>query len=91
MMKKKNGLALRRLGTEAFVVAESLALVDFDRLVTLNDSALYVWENLPASDFAPSTIARLLTARYDVTEATALTDAQALAGVWREAGIIEEQ
>lgn len=90
-MRKKNGLALRRLGTEAFVVAESLALVDFDRLVTLNDSALYVWENLPASDFAPTTVARLLTDRYDVAEATALADAQALVNVWREAGIIEEQ
>lgn len=88
-MKKKNGLVLRRLGTEAVIVAESLELVDFDRLVSLNASAAYVWESLPAGEFDTDTIARLLTSRYDVDEATALRDAQELADVWFGAGIIE--
>lgn len=90
-MKKKNGLALRRLGTETFLVAESLELVDFDRLVTLNASAAYVWENLPDTGFDVGTMAHLLTDRYDVAETTALADAQTLADVWRQAGVVEEQ
>ncbi len=91
MMKKINGLALRHLGTEAFLVAESPALVNFDRLITLNASAAYVWKSLPDSGFDTSTIAHLLTDRYDVTEATALADAHTLVDVWKQAGVIKEQ
>lgn len=87
-MKKIKGFTLRRLGTEAMIVAESLDLIDFDKLVSLNDSATYVWESLPDTDFDTDTIARLLTDRYDVDEATARTDAQELADTWLKAGII---
>lgn len=87
-MKKIKGFTLRRLGTEAMIVAESLDLIDFDKLVSLNDSATYVWESLPDTDFDTDTIARLLTDRYDVDEATARTDAQELIDIWLKAGII---
>lgn len=87
-MKKIKGFTLRRLGTEAMIVAESLDLIDFDKLVSLNDSATYVWESLPDTDFDTDTIARLLTDRYDVDEATARKDAQELADTWHNAGII---
>ena len=41
-MKKINGMVLRHLGTEAVIVAESLEMIDFNRLVSLNDSAAYI-------------------------------------------------
>lgn len=87
-MKKIKGFTLRRLGTESMIVAESLDLIDFDKLVSLNDSATYVWESLSDTDFDTDTIARLLTDRYDVDEATARTDAQELIDIWLKAGII---
>lgn len=114
-MKKIKGLALRRLGIESVIVAESLDLIDFDRLVSLNESAAYIWESLPDfqaetnsdtdtnsdadtdteanpqasdSDFDLETVTRLLTARYDVEEATARQDAQELIATWLKAGII---
>lgn len=105
-MKKIKGLALRRLGTEFVIVAESLDLIDFNHLVSLNESAAYIWESLPDpqtetnsdaevnptqasdSDFDIETITRLLTARYDVEEATARQDAQELLSTWLRAGII---
>lgn len=72
-------------------MGESLNLIDFDRIVSLNESAAYVWENLPASGFDMATITHLLTDRYDVEEATAERDARELAEVWLKAGVIEEE
>lgn len=89
-MKKKKGLVLRRLGKESMIVAESLDLIDFDRLVSLNESAEYVWKSLPQTDFDATTVVKLLTDRYDVEEYIACKDAQDLLNLWKEAEIIEE-
>lgn len=89
-MKKTDGLTLRRLGTEAVLVAGSIGLIDFDKIVTLNPTAVYVWESLPASDFDAETITHLLTDRYDVDAATAGKDARELVDVWLRAGIIQD-
>lgn len=80
---------MRRLGPEAVIVAESLDLIDFDRLVSLNSSAAYVWESLPDGEFDTDSVVRLLTDRYDIDPASARTDAMELLDVWRQAGIIE--
>ncbi|MDE6562508.1 MAG: PqqD family protein [Muribaculaceae bacterium] len=89
-MKKIDGFVMRRLGQEAMIVAESVDLIDFDRIVSLNSSAAYVWENLPDSDFTIQTIIYLLIDRYDVDEAVARKDAEDLVKVWLKAGIITE-
>ena len=89
-MKKTDGFVMRRLGQEAMIVAESLDLIDFDRIVSLNSPAAYIWETLPNSDFNIQTIADLLTKRYVVDYDTALSDAQELAGTWLKAGVITE-
>lgn len=89
-MKKKKGFVLRRIAGEAVIVGESLELIDFDSLVSLNPSAAYVWEALGECDtFDAETVARLLTERYEVEASVATTDAKELLDGWLEAGIIE--
>lgn len=88
-MKKIEGLVMRRLGKETMLVAESLDLIDFDRLISLNDSAAYVWKTLPAFSFEINDIVKILTDHYDVDFQTALKDAKELVEVWINAGIIE--
>lgn len=88
-MKKNKGFILRRIAGEAVIVGESVELIDFSNIVSLNHSAAYVWEAL--ADDAPfdeDTVARLLTARYEVDAATARTDARALLHGWLEIGIV---
>ena len=75
-MKKIEGFALRRLGQDAMIVAESLDLIDFDRIVSLNTSAAYVWESLPDTEFSVQFIIDLLLCRYEVEEKVASKDAQ---------------
>lgn len=89
-MKKKKGLMLRRLGTEAMLVAESADLIDFNRIVSLNTSAAYIWESLSDADFDIDTITALLTDRYDVDEGTARADAQELVEIWLKAGVVHQ-
>lgn len=89
-MDKIKGLTVRRLGKESMLVAESPELIDFDRLVTLNDSALYVWESLPQSGFDVETLVRLLADRYEVEEEVARRDSSELLEVWLRAGLVHE-
>ncbi|MDE6340986.1 MAG: PqqD family protein [Muribaculaceae bacterium] len=88
-MRKIKGFAMRRLGQDAVIVAESPDMVDFDRIVSLNSSAAYVWENLPDTDFNTDDVAEILTDRYDVERNPARKDAEALLATWLSAGIIE--
>lgn len=89
-MKKIDGFVMRRLGQDAMIVAESVDLIDFDRIVSLNPSAAYIWESLPDTDFSTHTITDLLTRQYDVEEVVANNDAKDLVKVWLKAGIIKE-
>ncbi|MDE7421597.1 MAG: PqqD family protein [Muribaculaceae bacterium] len=88
-MKKTEGFVMRRLGQDAMIVAESVYLIDFDRIVSLNSSAAYVWESLPNSDFSTRTIIDLLLQRFDVEEEVANNDAKELVNTWLQAGIIK--
>lgn len=81
---------MRRLGKDAMIVAESVDLIDFDRIVTLNSSAAYIWESLPDTDFSAKTVMELLLRHYDVEEEAACKDAEELVNVWLKAGIIKE-
>lgn len=89
-MKKIDGFAMRRLGQDAMIVAESVDLIDFDRIVSLNTSAAYVWESLSDTDFTIQTITELLLHRYNVDEEVARKDAEELVNIWLMAGIIKE-
>lgn len=90
-MKKKKGFVLRRIAGEAVIVGESLDLIDFDSLVSLNPSAACVWEALGEEEaFDAPAVAHVLTDRYEVDAAVALHDAEELLNGWLEAGILEK-
>lgn len=89
-MKKIKGLVLRSIGSEYVIVAESLDLIEFDRMVALNGSAAFVWEYLDdEAEFDADTVAQLLCRRYEVEYGTARADAGELLDKWLTAGIIE--
>ena len=83
------GLVLRTLCGEHIVTGEGLARVDFSRVVSLNATAAYLWEQVEGKDFTPDDLVALLTARYDVNEARAREDVDKMLASWREAGLIE--
>ena len=88
-MRLLDGLVLRTLCGEHIVTGEGLARVDFSRVVSLNATAAYLWEQVEGKDFTPDDLVALLTARYDVDEARAREDVDKMMVSWREAGLIE--
>ena len=88
-MKLLDGFVLRTLLGEHIITGEGLSRVDFSRVVSLNATAAYLWEQVEGKDFTPDDLVALLTARYDVDEARAREDVDKMLVSWREAGLIE--
>lgn len=72
------------------MLAEGKENIDFSDIISMNPTAVYLWENVQDKDFTAEDLARLLTDQYEVDEATALADANELAGQWKKAGIVED-
>jgi hypothetical protein len=89
-MKTKKGFTLRKIGTDQVLVPEGIEVIDFNKLVSINNSAKYLWENLQGRDFSAEDMVNLLTAKYNVSEDTALADAERLIEDWKRIGLLEE-
>ena len=88
-MKTKKGLVLRPLGKEHILMPEGLEAEGFDAMISMNESAAFLWKNIQGTDFDAEKLTKLLLEEYDVDESTASNDAQTLIAKWLEAGIIE--
>lgn len=88
-MKIKQGFELRTICGEAIIVAHGIENIDFSKIISLNESAAYLWHNVVDKEFDANTLAHLLTEEYDVDEATALADAEKVIQDWSSAGLAE--
>ena len=88
-MKIKEGFELREMCGENIIVAKGVQNIDFNKIISLNESAAYLWKAIVGKEFTPESMAELLRMEYEVTEATALADAQELAKAWQDAGLCE--
>ena len=89
-MKLIEGFRLRPLGKESIVTPESVAQINFNKMISLNSSAAYLWKSVEGKEFTAETLRDLLLERYDVSEEIAMRDAENIARTWIEAGIAEE-
>ncbi len=89
-MKKKKGFNLRTVCGENIIVAEGIDNIDFSRIISLNESAAFLWKSIGNDDFDADKMATLLTGEYEVDEEKAREDAVALIGQWKDAGMIED-
>lgn len=88
-MKTKKGFTLRTVCGENIIVGEGIENIDFSRIISMNESAAYLWNKIKDSEFTIDTLTQLLLEEYEVDEATARGDAETLTKKWLEAGIIE--
>lgn len=89
-MKIKEGFVLRSMLGEHIVTGEGAAQVNFNKIVSLNPTAVYLWNAVEGRDFTVEDLTKLLLDEYEVDEATAAKDAEALAGKWVALGLVEE-
>ena len=88
-MKIIDGFILRDVMGQATVVGEGVNQVDFNKLITLNESAAYLWKAVEGKEFEVETLASLLVEKYGIDEELAMKDAAALATQWKETGLVE--
>ncbi len=88
-MKIKKGFTLRDIVGEKVIVGEGVEQVDFNRIISVNESAAYLWQALQDKDFTPEQAAKVLQTEYEVDDATALQDTKELLKDWMEAGLVE--
>lgn len=86
-MKIKEGFVLRQMCGENIVAGEGLEHINFNRLISLNASAAYLWQELVGKEFTIEEMAELLISRYGIDKELAVKDSEALAQAWAEAGI----
>ena len=88
-MKIKEGFVLRTICGQSVVSGEGTANVNFSKLVSLNETAAYLYKAVEGKEFTPEMMADLLLEEYEVDRETALRDASALCDQWKEIGIVE--
>ena len=89
-MQINKGFELRVMCGEHIIIGTGVDNIDFSKVISLNESAAWLWREVEGKEFTPQSLAALLMEQYDVDEATALADATALAAQWVSVGIVAE-
>ena len=81
---------LREICGEKVVVAEGLKVVDFGKIVSMNDTAVWLWEKgAELGDFTAEQLAEALCEEYEVESSKALADINRILDQWKEMGLVE--
>lgn len=59
-MKTKKGFVLRNVCGENIIVAEGKENIDFTKIISMNETAAYLWKNVEGKDFDSDTLKNLL-------------------------------
>lgn len=90
-MKIKQGFELQNVCGENIIVPTGIENVDYSKIISLNETAAYLWENCyKMESFTIENMVELLTAEYEVEEDIAREDCKMIANRWAEMGLIEE-
>lgn len=88
-MKTIDGFKLRKLGNEYILVGESMELINFNKMITLNETAAFLWKEAEKGAFDAGSLCKALCAEYEVSPEKAMTDVVATIDSWKKAGVIE--
>ncbi|MDY6278061.1 MAG: PqqD family protein [Bacteroidales bacterium] len=88
-MKTKEYMVLRTICGQKVLSAEGAKAINMSSIISLNDTAAYLWESVAGKDFTADDLKKLLLEKYEVDEPTAAKDAEALAAKWLELGIVD--
>lgn len=87
-MKIVDGFKLREVCGEFVVVPEGSKLVNFNKMLSLNGSAAFLWKAVEGKDFDVQMLADLLVGEYKIDSDVALSDAGKILDKWVEIGVV---
>lgn len=88
-MRIKEGFELRDVCGESVIVATGRKNIDFSKVISLNESASLMWQQVVGKDFDLEDLVKILTEHYEVDEATARKDVEELVSQWCEIGLVD--
>ena len=88
-MRIKQEYKVREIAGESVVIMQGKQGADLTQIITLNDSALMLWNALQGKDFEAGDAAEVLMQNYEVEAEVALRDAMAWVERLSECGLIE--
>lgn len=89
-MKIKKGFEKRFFCGEHVIMAHGIENLDFSQLITVNESASYLWDNCIGKDFSEADLVALLLKEYDVSEQQAQKDIADIVALWKKLGLVED-
>ena len=89
-MKQKEGFVLREVCGEHVIVGEGLGTIDFGKLISLNETAAWLWKKAgEMGDFSIDSLSAALCDEYEVGPEQARSDVEAMVAQWQKIGIVE--
>ena len=89
-MRQKEGFVLRDICGDKAIVPEGFQVVDFRKMISMNDMAVWLWEKCTElGDFTAEQLAEALCGEYEVESTRALADINRILDQWKEMGLVE--
>ena len=89
-MKIKKGFVLRQVCGENVVVGEGLDAINFGKLLSLNETAAWLWlQAVEMGDFTVDSLVAKLLEEYEVTEDMARRDVSNIVNEWLKVEVVE--
>jgi len=89
-MKIKEGFEIRNVCGENIIIAHGKENIDFTKVITLNESAVLLWNKAVGKDFTEEDLVNVLLDEYDVEVPRAAEDVKNLVALWVEAGLVNK-
>lgn len=89
-MKIKAEYTIREVLGEHVLIRQGQDTTDMTQMVTLNDTALLLWNQFSGKDFAVEDVTAFLLERYEVAPQVAAADAQRWADNLRKCKVIAD-
>ncbi len=89
-MRIKEGFDMRNVCGEHVIIATGRKNIDFSKVVSMNESAAFLWEAVRDKEFTEADLVALLTGEYEVSGEVAAADVAAIVAQWREIGLMED-
>lgn len=90
-MRLKKGYVLRDISGDKVIVGEGLEAVDFSSLLSLNETAAWLWKKAEEmGDFTPELLSEAICKEYEVSPETAYHDTVKIINRWMEEGLIKD-
>lgn len=89
-MKLKENLTIRKIGNDYMIVAESSSGLDYTRVISLNETAAYLVQEVEQKEFTKEDWVTLLLNKYDIKRERATADVENLIEMLSQEELFEE-